>query len=383
MCAKITSSAVPMEEEAKPEVEMAECVDLAFDKTGSGGFMVQANSLVEGLKMAADGKTILLPQPSDSPEDPLNWSWWKKHLVLFTVSFGANVCDFTSAAGYPPVLGQSMEWGVSYSSANLINSLNILALGLGGLVWVPMASSWARAPVIFWSTVIGFACALGSCLVREYAPMFALRVLLGLFITAAQTVSIGVIKDIFFFHESARKIGVWATIYITSPYLGPCLGNFVLGATGHWPDVLWLTSGIAGLQIVFIVLFLDESWYNRGFPLSEQPSRPATFLARMGRVTGIWSIKYHNAYFPSIKTAFTRMLVFGWAIGINVTASLLFATPQESGGYGYSYTSLGYLYFTPIVGIVVAEVVGHYVNDWLQRWYIKRHNGIFEPEARL
>lgn len=174
---------------------------------------------------------------------------------------------------------------------------------------MPMASSWARAPVIFWSTVVGFACALGSCLVREYAPMFALRVLLGLFITAAQTVSIGVIKDFFFFHESARKIGVWATIYITSPYLGPCLGNFVLGATGYWPDVLWLTSGIAGLQIVFIVLFLDESWYNRGFPLSEQPSRPATFLARMGRVTGIWSIKYHNAYFPSIKTAFTR---FAW-----------------------------------------------------------------------
>lgn len=45
-----------MEEEAKPEVEMAECRDLAFDKTDSGGFMVQANSLVEGLKMAADGK---------------------------------------------------------------------------------------------------------------------------------------------------------------------------------------------------------------------------------------------------------------------------------------------------------------------------------------
>lgn len=77
------------------------------------------------------------------------------------------------------------------------------------------------------------------------------------------------------------------------------------------------------------------------------------------------------------------MLVFGWAIGINVSASLLFATPKELGGYGYSYTSLGYLYFTPIVGIIVAEIVGHYINNWLQRWYIKRHNGIFQPEARL
>ncbi|KAG8163464.1 hypothetical protein KVR01_006761 [Diaporthe batatas] len=388
-------------DEVKPEVEMAEYLDPARDdKNVGGGFMVQADASIQGLKMAKDGKTILLPQPTDSSEDPLNWSWWKKHLVLFTASFGANVSDFTAAAGYAPVLAQSIEWDVSYSTANLINAINTLALGLGGLFWVPMASGWARAPVMFWSTVLGFACALGSCFVRDYAPMFVLRVLLGFFITAAQTVSVGIIKDVFFFHECARKIGIWATIYVTSPYLGPCLGNFVLGATGHWPDVMWLTSGIAGLQLVLIILFLDESWYNRDVPLSHQPPRPADFLARMRRVTGIWSIEYHTDYFPTIKTAFTRfaflvtrpalgiicvsyMLVFGWAIGINLSAALLFTTPEQFGGYGFSSTSLGYLYFTPIVGIILAEIVGHYLNDWIQRWYIKTHNGIFEPEARL
>lgn len=261
--------------------------------------------------MLSLGKTILLPQPSDSPDDPLNWSSLKKHLVLFTVAFGANVSDFTSGAGYPPVLAQSLEWGISYNSANLINSINILCLGLGGLFWVPLASGWARAPVFFWSTLIGFGCALGTCFTRDYTTMFVLRALLGVFITAAQTVSIGVLKDIFFFHESARKIGLWATVYITSPYLGPCLGNFVLGATGHWPDVMWLTSGIAALQMVFIVLFLDESWWNRECTLSEQPPRPNTFIARMGRVLGLWSIKYHASYFPAVRTSFVR---FGWLI---------------------------------------------------------------------
>jgi hypothetical protein len=27
-----------------------------------------------GLKTTQDGKTVLLPQPSDSPDDPLNWT---------------------------------------------------------------------------------------------------------------------------------------------------------------------------------------------------------------------------------------------------------------------------------------------------------------------
>lgn len=160
--------------------------------------------------------------------------------------------------------------------------------------------------MFFWSTVIGFAFALGTCLTRDRITMLALRFIMGLFTTSAQTVSVGVLKDIFFFHESARKIGLWAVLYIASPYLGPCLGNFVLGGTGYWPDVMWLTSGITALQIVFIVLFLDESWYNRDWPTTAQPPRPNTFLARMSRITGLWSIKYHDLYFPTIKTAFSR-----------------------------------------------------------------------------
>lgn len=33
------------------------------------------------LKKAADG-TVLIPQPSDDPRDPLNWSPWKKSSIL-------------------------------------------------------------------------------------------------------------------------------------------------------------------------------------------------------------------------------------------------------------------------------------------------------------
>lgn len=45
-----------------------------------------------GLKTTQDGTTVLLPQPSDSPNDPLNWTWTKKHLVLLSLLPG---CLFT------------------------------------------------------------------------------------------------------------------------------------------------------------------------------------------------------------------------------------------------------------------------------------------------
>jgi hypothetical protein len=32
---------------------------------------------------------ILIPQPSDSPNDPLNWPQWKKEMILLIVSLSA------------------------------------------------------------------------------------------------------------------------------------------------------------------------------------------------------------------------------------------------------------------------------------------------------
>ena len=54
---------------------------------------------------------------------------------------------------------------------------------------------------------------------------------------------------------------------------------------------------------------------------------------------------------------------FMWAVGINATSSQLLSTPESLGGYGFNSWSLGYIFFAPIIGIVVGESIGHWVND--------------------
>lgn len=41
----------------------------------------------------ADG-SVLSPQPSTSPDDPLNWSWAKKHAVLVALLPGCMLSDW-------------------------------------------------------------------------------------------------------------------------------------------------------------------------------------------------------------------------------------------------------------------------------------------------
>jgi len=76
-------------------------------------------------------------------------------------------------------------------------------------------------------------------------------------------------------------------------------------------------------------------------------------------------------------------MLFMWGVGINIATGVIFGTPVEYGGYGYNNVQMGYLYFSPIIGTVIAEVFGHWFNDWTARRYIHKHRGVFEPEVRL
>lgn len=165
-----------------------------------------------------------------------------------------------------------------------------------------MISFWGRAPVLFWTCLCGTLLTLGATLSPTFEVHYAMRATMGFFVTAPQTISIAYIKDIFFFHEHARKIGLWGCLYISSPYIGPLFANFIVDATGNWRHVFWLCFAICCLQLVLIVLFLDESYYNR--TVASQPAHGRRIL----RVVGFWQLGIHNGYFYSLKAAVARLL---------------------------------------------------------------------------
>lgn len=59
------------------------------------------------LKLARDNTTILLPQPSDDPNDPLNWSSFRKHCMLIVVAATAFLPESSSVTGAVDVFSQA------------------------------------------------------------------------------------------------------------------------------------------------------------------------------------------------------------------------------------------------------------------------------------
>jgi len=56
-----------------------------------GGFRVFVTAGTNDVKLAKDGKTVLIPQPSDDPDDVLNWRAGKKYRVLLSLVFASLV----------------------------------------------------------------------------------------------------------------------------------------------------------------------------------------------------------------------------------------------------------------------------------------------------
>jgi hypothetical protein len=55
---------------------------------------------------------------------------------------------------------------------------------------------------------------------------------------------------------------------------------------------------------------------------------------------------------------------FAWVVGINTTLSI-FLQPV----YGFGPKQIGYFYFTPIIAVVIGEIVGHWLHDIFAKQY--------------
>lgn len=184
-----------------------------------------------------------------------------------------------------------------------------LPRAVGGLIWVPLTSFIGRAPTLLWSTCFGLVFSIVTAVSPNFTCFYAARALTGLFLTSGQTIAVAFIKDMFFFHERTRKIGLWALMYITSPYWGPLLSNFVAGATHKWQDVFWVCVGVVCIDLILIIAFLDETWYNRDISTSERPHRGRGFGSRILRLTGVWQLRHHSTYFETAYDSFKRFLL--------------------------------------------------------------------------
>lgn len=95
-------------------------------------------------KLAKDGKTLLIPQPSDGPADPLNWSWSKKHSMLLALGCSALLADWGMTWGTTMFEVQAAEWKMTVPDVSNSLSPGIFMQGPGGIFAAILVQRFGR-----------------------------------------------------------------------------------------------------------------------------------------------------------------------------------------------------------------------------------------------
>ena len=93
------------------------------------------------VKSSGKSNRVLVPQPSEDPHDPLNWSTWWKTSAIVASSF----VSFTQGFGplsLAPMFGDYIEaFDCSLADAVQFTGVAILVLGFSNFIWYGLAIS--------------------------------------------------------------------------------------------------------------------------------------------------------------------------------------------------------------------------------------------------
>jgi len=198
------------------------------------------------------------------------------------------------------------------------------------------------------------------------------------------------------FHRQARQLNIWTMGFLISPFLSPFAFGFLV-ARANWRWTYGIGSMYSGFVLFLIVCFGRETMYDRG--VKDLPSRPPDGLRyrfeTLVGVTGSKLAKYRASWFEAISAPFKlfwrphllsimvfEALLFGFGIGINVTNAVFLGSPPPF-GYGFSQYAIAGAYATPMVAVLIGELIGHFANDAIMHVTTRRNNGVFEAESRL
>ncbi len=143
------------------------------------------------------------------------------------------------------------------NSVALIVTVFFIGIGLGQLVWGPLADALGRKPILYAGLVVYVVAAVGGALSPSLEFLLVLRFVAGLGAAGVRVITMGAIRDRYKGDAMAKTLSYIMAVFIIVPMLAPTLGSMVL-LVGDWRWVFAFIA-IAGASVAAWSLRLPES----------------------------------------------------------------------------------------------------------------------------
>ncbi|KAH7126064.1 major facilitator superfamily domain-containing protein [Dactylonectria macrodidyma] len=381
---------------------------------------------------AEDGNRdiVLIPTPSDDPDDPLNWSHRRKTLLLSCLCVYCLAIGIASAAIYSVLVPISIATDLTVGDLNAGTGYMFLTLGWGCLIWQPLAQKLGKRPVYLLSLLGTLGMMLWAPYTKSNGQWIANKVIQGMFGAPIESLCEISVADVYFTHERGTYVGLYALFLAGSNFLAPVISGFINDGQG-WQWVLHWCAIFNGVAFVILFFCMEETNYQRAALHSEleqaiQEHRNSGQMAEntsdeekatkvrsaANTDTGNGSIRPspQKSYLDKIKIfrrrdltssvplmgmvirpfayfSFPVVVFCGFMYGavicyfnvLNATASLILSSPP----YNFSASMVGLSYVSSLIGVCLGTFYSGPLGDKFVLWKARRNNGIMEPEYRL
>ena len=233
--------------------------------------MERTKSIPIAPQKTSDGIILVDWYNTDDPENPQNWSTFKKSLVVFVLCFYTWAVYCAGPIYAAATDGIVEEFGVSPVAASVGLSLYVLAYGIGDLLFSPLTEIpiIGRNPIYYLTFIVFWILSFPIPVIKSFGGLLALRFFLGFFGSPALANGGATIGDMFSLIYIPYGLSWWVVSAWAGPAFGPLMGGFAAMAKGwRWPmwEVVWMSS----LVLVVLLALMPET-------------SPSTILLRRAR----------------------------------------------------------------------------------------------------
>ncbi|KAK3306772.1 major facilitator superfamily domain-containing protein [Chaetomium strumarium] len=218
------------------------------------------------------GRVELVPQPSDDPDDPLNWPVWRKELnfwciLLMVAMTGVLKTIFLTVNAQ---LAENLK--VSYTAAVALTGVPLIISAVTGCICLTASRICGKRPLYLASLLLVLIGTVWNTNVgSSYAQSMAARIFQGLGWGAFDTLVLGSIQDTYFEHERGLRVAMHSVVSVTTTWGPPLLGGIASQSPAGVSLQFVILSAFFVVAVPAMVLGAPETTFDRTSVAAETP----------------------------------------------------------------------------------------------------------------